>query len=111
MSLFETKHCLYLFLCQNKSSGILKQSQKPGHVRRTSQVKRDLLLREVKYLLWNTVLCYIIERLTDNHVFQELLDNKLSASEDSLSDNTNTKVSIVSQITFKIKLLVLWRFF
>lgn len=44
---------------------------------------------------------YISKMLTDNHVFQDLLDNNLSVSKDNLSENTNTTVSLISQIILK----------
>lgn len=35
-------------------------------------------------------------KLTDNRVFQDLLDDEFTASNDSLSENTTTKVSLAA---------------
>lgn len=61
MLVFETQPSSALFF-QDKSSLVLKQSPKPEHVQRPSQVKHDLLLHVlhfVKYHLENTVISLI----------------------------------------------------
>lgn len=55
----------------------------------------QLSYRHVKWRL-----CSACKKLTDNRLFQDLLDNEFTASNDSLSENTTTKVSFISQMTF-----------
>lgn len=79
------------FSVQEKSGvlgGMLKRSPKPGHVRRPSQVKQNLL----SHVQDGSFTQYA---LSDSCVFQDLLDNEFTASNDSLSENTTTKVSLI----------------